>query len=373
MAVLMVLATYAFSSAQNPEVIPAKYRKIQKYLNKATAKKLVGVSIYINHPKYGKWIGTSGFADLDKNIPLGQEHVFSMASIGKMYTAVATLKLAEQGKISLDDRIGDYLPASISENLPNAEKITIRHLLGQTSGYVNYDRDPELNELYISGKLKLDTISHQEILRRYVYGKNVQNQPGEEYHYSSTNYMLLAMVLDSVVSDHTTFLRNEIIKRFGYENTYYKQTPENETLRYYGDLNQDGISEDLSDQTLETTNWFIGDDGVYATIEDAACFLEDLMKGRILNEKYLMQMKTWNDNKNPDYGYGLMADKGFPYKFLMGHSGRGIGTTTDLYYFPNQDITLAIFSNSGIRAASYDFAKVYNKMRTRIVKKLFLF
>lgn len=372
-ATLMALVLCASLNAQQAKKIPVTYRKIQKYLDKATAEKLAGVSIYINHLEYGKWVGTSGYADLDKEIPLNQEHIFAMASVGKMYNAVAALKLAELGKISLDDRIKDYLPASISENLPNVDVVTIRHLLGHTSGYINYDRDPELNELYTAGKLKLDTLSHEEALERYVYGTNLRNHPGAEYHYSSTNYMLLAMVLDSAISDHAQFLRNGILKEYGFENTYYKQIPPDQTIRYYGDLNQDGVSEDLTSQTFETTNWFIGDDGVYASIEEAARFLEDLMQGRILSKEYLTQMKTWNDDKSPDYGYGLMADKGFPYKFLMGHSGRGIGTTADVYYFPKQDISIAIFCNSGLRAASPEFAKVYNNMRKKIIKKLFLF
>ncbi|MEX0316172.1 MAG: hypothetical protein AB3N18_18475, partial [Allomuricauda sp.] len=63
----------------------------------------------------------------------------------------------------------------------------------------------------------------------------------------------------------------------------------------------------------------------------------------------------------------------FPYKFLMGHSGRGIGITTDLYYFPKQDMTVAIFCNSGLRSASRDYAKTYHRMRKKIIKKLFLF
>lgn len=84
-------------------------------------------------------------------------------------------------------------------------------------------------------------------------------------------------------------------------------------------------------------------------------------------------MMTWNDEKRPDYGLGLMADKSFPYKLLMGHSGRGIGMTTDLCYFPHQDMTIAIFCNSGLRSASKDYAKTYYQMRNKIIKKLFLF
>jgi len=87
------------------------------------------------------------------------------------------------------------------------------------------------------------------------------------------------------------------------------------------------------------------------------------MAGKILNQQSLKEMKTWNNDKKPDYGLGLMADKSFPYHILMGHSGRGIGTTTDLYYFPEQDRTVAIFCNNGIRAAAPGFKKAYFKMR----------
>ena len=79
-ATLMALVLCASLNAQQAKKIPVTYRKIQKYLDKATAEKLAGVSIYINHPKYGKWVGTSGYADLDKEIPLNQEHIFAMAS-----------------------------------------------------------------------------------------------------------------------------------------------------------------------------------------------------------------------------------------------------------------------------------------------------
>ena len=172
---------------------------------------------------------------------------------------------------------------------------------------------------------------------------------------------------------HAGYLRKNILVHHGFSNTCYKQTPPECFVEHYGDLNQDGIIENVTSQTIETTNWFIGDDGVYAPIEEACNFLESLVKGKILNKKSLEAMTTWNNARHPDHGLGLMADRGFPYKFLMGYSGRGIGMTTDLYYFPNQDITVAIFCNTGLRGASPTFRKTYYKMRSRIVKKLFLF
>jgi D-alanyl-D-alanine carboxypeptidase len=368
-----LLSLYVNLYANPGKKLPGKYKKIQKYLNDATTKKLTGVVVYIKSPKNVEWTAVSGYANSKTKQLLQKDNIFSMGSIGKMYNAVAVLKLAEEKKIYLDNKIATYLPAEIINNLPDAKDVTIRHLLGHTSGFDNYENDPELNRLYISGFLKLDTLSHINALRRYVFGKKSLCPPGSAYHYSSTNYMLLAMIIDHVVPEGHSIYLNKLIRNYGFENTYYRQMPPDKNVAYYGDLNQDEVAEDLTAQTIETTNWFIGDDGVYAPIEEAAHFLQALMKGKILNQQSLKEMTTWNNTKKPDYGLGLMADKAFPYKFLIGHSGRGIGVTTDLYYFPRQDITVAIFCNNGLRTAAPGFRKAYNKMRMKIIKKLFLF
>ncbi len=185
--------------------------------------------------------------------------------------------------------------------------------------------------------------------------------------------MLLAMIMDTVCPDgHTDFLRKNVIEANGFNTTFYRSTPQR-LVNHYGDLNKDGVLENLTAMTIETTNWFIGDDGVYATITDAAHFLESVMKADIVSKPSLDQMTTWNDPKKPDYGLGLMADKSFPYKSLMGHSGRGIGMTTDLFYFPHQKMTVGIFCNVGVRGSTKQIRKDYFRMRSRIVKKLFIF
>ncbi|MBL0745631.1 serine hydrolase domain-containing protein [Chryseolinea lacunae] len=353
--------------------LPRKYKKIQTYLDRATHTKLAGVVVYIQSPKHGEWTAASGYANVEHKQPIRPDVIFSLASIGKLYNAVAVLKLAEEGRLGLDTTIARYLPATIIDNLPNAKAVTLRHLLGHTSGFVNYEQDPELVKLYTSGLLRLDTLSHLKALRRYVFGRPANFAPGTRFDYSSTNYMLLAMIVDAVAPEgHTEYLR-KLIRAQGFTNTYYRTTPPEKNVNYYGDLHQDGIADNLTAQTFETTNWFMGDDGVYAPIDEAAHFLQHLMKGKILNDQSLTAMKTWNDARKPDYGLGLMADKSFPYKFLLGHSGRGIGVTTDLYYFPKQDMTVAIFCNTGLRGATPEVKKTYVKMRSRIVKKLFLF
>ncbi|MCG8330178.1 MAG: beta-lactamase family protein [Chitinophagales bacterium] len=348
----------------------AKFRRIQHIIDEATNKNLVGVSVYIKSPKLGEWVGVAGYSDVENGIKLKEEDVFGLASISKVYTATAVFSLIEEGKLNLDDKIAQYLPSEIIDHVKYADSVTVRHLLGHTSGFYNYNQDPELNRLYLEGHLKLDTVSHLEILQQYFYGKEPTNKPGERFKYSSTNYLLLSMIMDTALGySHVDYIRS-MLKEHNFTQTWYKETPP-QLIKHYGDLNQDGISEDLTAQTIETTNWYSGDDGIYAPISEAGLFLENLVKGEILNESSLNEMMTWNDKK-PDFGLGLSADKAFPYKFLVGHSGSGIGMRTDLYYVPHKDMTIAIFSNSGLRSASKSFAETYYAMRKRIILKLFL-
>lgn len=351
-----------------------KLKSIKKHINKATAGHLIGVAVYVKTSEGNEWIEVSGFQDKESKKPIEAGSIFATGSIGKMYNAVAVLKLIEQGRLQLDGKIGEYLPEWIISNLPNGEMITIRHLLSNQSGLFNYEDDPKLNELYLSGNLKLDTLTHENVLRRYVFNHPSTDFPGTKYHYSSTNFMLLAMIMDQVtIQGHTDFLRKEVLQANDFKKTYYRETPPDDLVNHYGDIDKDGKVEDLTTKTIETTNWFIGDDGIYANISEAAHFLEGLMSDSILKRETLEQMTTWNDEQKPDYGLGLMADKSFPYKFLIGHSGRGIGTTTDLFYFPNQKMTVGIFCNTGIRQTSPMIKKEYLRMRTKIVKTLFLF
>jgi len=351
---------------------PGKYKKITQYIEQATQKGLAGVVVYINDPKLGKWTGAAGYANIEHQQAINKNDIFSLGSIGKMYNAVAAMKLVENNLLRIDDKISRYLPAGIVDRLPAGHEVTIRHLLAHRTGFANYEWDTTLNRLYLTGRLKLDTLSKRETLERYVFGKPAEGTPGGTYHYSSTNYLVLAMVMDTIVPQgHTQYLR-DLLKQFGFNNTYYRQTPPNATLNYYGDPDTDGRTENLTDETLETTNWFTGDDGIYAPIEEAARFLEHLVNGKILRPETLKEMIRYDDKSN-DFGLGLITDRGFPYKILLGHSGRGIGMTTDLYYFPKQQRTVAIFCNRGTRGSLPEVRKTYRKMREKIVRKLFLF
>ena len=185
-----------------------KFRKIQKYIDDATSNNLTGLVVYVKSPELGEWVGTSGYSNSEEKTRMKRDDIFGLASIGKTYIATAAVKLAQEGKYNLDDQISLYLSKEIINNVPNADIVTIRQLLMHTSGFANYNTDPELNRLYLEGELKLDTLSHMEALERYMFGKPSLNVPGEEFHYSSTNYLLMTMIMDSVLEEgHEKYVR----------------------------------------------------------------------------------------------------------------------------------------------------------------------
>ncbi|MFC2123793.1 serine hydrolase domain-containing protein [Bacteroidota bacterium] len=374
LTLIIITCSSSILPAQDQTQISPKYVKIQNKLDKAVRDGLIGVSCYIKHPKFGPWMGFSGYSDISNKTPLAEDNIFYLASISKTYMATATLICEQNGLLNLEDSISMYLPFEIIENVPNAKLLTIRHLLNMTSGIPNYDKNPDLNKTYLNHEISLDTISHLEILREYIFEEDPYFYPGSDYNYSSTNYMLLARIIDSVTNSSHAEIFSQMFNDFGLEKTYYKnEIPSNGKLvMAYGDLDSNGELEDISEMQHETTNWFIGDDGVMASITDCAKFMEELIKGKILNEKNTNEMLTWVMPVDPDYGLGLMYDKSFPYNEAIGHSGVAIGATSDVYYFPKQDITVAILSNTGKRDGDVKYRKAYNKLRRKIVFKLFI-
>lgn len=351
-----------------------KFKKIQRSLDKAVENGLAGISVYISHPKHGEWVGTSGFADFENGTPLLPEHIISVASVGKTYAATAAVLMQEEGLIDLDALITEYLPEETTCGIPYADEVTVRQLMNMTSGFYNYSRHPELNELYVNGAIKLDTVSHQEALERYVFTMPAWAKPNERYSYSSTNYMLLAMIMDKQLGyPHQKYYEEKIFKPLNLKNTYYRNTPPKNLAQHYGDLYERDTLSNLTDQMIETTNWFMGDDGVYSTAREVGQFMKALCKGEIVSENSWKEMTDWVMPDRKDYGLGLMHDKEILYREIIGHSGAAIGSTADVYYISHRDILVAIVSNTGKRNGSERFKKAYNKTRFSIVKKLLLF
>lgn len=160
-----------------------------------TSSGVVGVTMSVYQTQTGMWIGASGKADLHNNVDMKSCNISRVGSTVKMFTATTVLKLAEEGKLSLDDKISTYLQGDVIDKIENADKATIRQLLQHSSGIYNYIQN-----------LKFQTASLNDFIREwkpndlleYVYNQKEYFQPGEDVRYTNTGYIMLGMLIEKI-------------------------------------------------------------------------------------------------------------------------------------------------------------------------------
>lgn len=326
--------------AERPEESASfsKARELEDVLGRLVRKGIPGVAMCVFSGE-GYWEYATGYAQLEGKVPMGACHLHYLQSISKTYMAVAILKLYEDGKLELDERIVKYLP-DIESFIPRAGEISLRMLLNHTSGIPEYNLVPA----YVTVLLQKPEypFTPWDYLN-YIKGKPLQFEPGSKYAYCNTNYELLALIADRITGDHARYISEVIFKPLGLTQTFYR----NETgyldhphlLNAYWDRHSDGVVENVSQMQRHNVRALVGDDGIVATPQDAVRFLKGLMEEKIISKPTLSIMREWVKDGKGGLRYGL----GLDYALLggeiaYGHSGGGIGAGCQLYYFPSNEL-----------------------------------
>lgn len=341
---------FADSSASNPH--SSAYQSI---INKYIQKGVPGMVLIVDSPENGLWLGAGGKSCIEKSTPMEKSTLLFSASVGKTYCAVAILLLAEEGKLNLDDKIQTYLPKDIYDKIPNGKKATIRQLLTMQSGIPDIDSNithlfEQVNDIYAFDEY--DAIE-------YVYDKKPDFEPGTETKYSSTNYELLAKIIDRVTGEHhSKYYSRKIFTPLGLQQTYYKNEsgyPDIPGLEnVYIDRFGDGRIENFTRWEKQKVTYLTGSDGIIASMYDYYSFFRALLRNKILCQQMTEQMKQWNKwNEEPEqsylkryagYAYGLFYVK-TSYGNCYGHTGNSGGLGIMIYYFPHRDITIGYAIN----------------------------
>ena len=145
-----------------------------------------------------------GYADVENKTPVQPDALFRIASVSKPITSAAIMKLVEEGKLGLDDRvaplIGDLTPAPGATVDPRWEQITIRHLLDHTGGWdrnkPNGGFDPIDRPLIAAAAVNAPAPASSETLVRYMKGMPLDFNPGEKHAYSNFGYIVLGRVIE---------------------------------------------------------------------------------------------------------------------------------------------------------------------------------
>jgi len=336
---------FADSSLANPNNM-----NYQSLLNDLTASGVVGVTLSVYQPEQGMWIGASGKADLHNAINMKPCTISRVGSTVKMLTATTVLKLAEEGKLNLDDKISDYLQGDVIDKIENADKATIKQLLQHSSGIVNYIQS-----------INFQTASINDLIRewkpndllKYAYHKKAYFDLGFDVRYSNTGYIMLGMLIEKI--EGKPFYKVFEEKIF---------SPLDLTMTTFAATNHvpQGIARGYIDlysnlQVIESTyfsgwDYYTADGGLISNPYDMNIFFRALMNGQIINSTSLSQMLSWQipNELDPDffpiaYGLGIFKIE-TPYGIAYMHSGDAIGYYANMLYFPSDGTTIVYAVNS---------------------------
>lgn len=271
---------------------------------------------------YSKSIGK---ADLESNKILTKLTKFRIGSISKVFTTVLIFKAIEEEKLSLNLTLDKYFPT-----IDNAKKITIGNLLNHRSGIHNFTND----SIYLTYNTTSKT--EMEMVKIIKDGKS-DFEPNTKAEYSNSNFVLLSFILEKIYKKtYGQLVTEKIVKTIGLKNTYIgsKINLNNEECNSYT-FAENWVKETETDMSIPK-----GAGAVVSNPTDLVKFIEKLFSGKLILTTSLDQMKTLKDN----YGMGLFQVP-FYDKIGYGHTGGIDGFSSALWYFPSDNLSIAITSN----------------------------
>lgn len=290
---------------------------------------------------YKDWHGLGRF---EKSIrdTLAEDSKFQLASLSKTFTAVATLKLVEAGKLSFEDTIQKFYPDFPYHN------ITVHDLLSHRSGLPNYayafDDSMKINfykrdKPYPTNATIMNWFATvQPTPKRY-------NVPGRTFSYSNTNYMVLASIIEKVTNQpFETFVRKNIFEPLGMHNSYVA-TSKSEALNVHKTAGYQGnrrIPKDYYDDV-------VGDKGIYSTVGDLfkwymALNGDCLLRKKTLAEAFIPRSFEKKGMKNYGYGFRIRLDENEQPEYIY-HTGWWKGYNSMFWFSPKHQYVIIMLSN----------------------------
>ena len=290
----------------------------------------------------GEWVyrQQAGLASTAKEEAISEETVFELASLSKVFTAVAVMQLQEQGLIELDTPLAQYLPG-----LPQAwQELTVHHLLSHQSGL------PDLINRW--PRQRLDGFAFQDLMVYFSTHAELEFKPGSKGQYSNTNYVLLAELVSQVSGkDFGEYLRCHVFVPAGMvSSTVSVRSSQalSQALPYGNEVKPNDI-----DYVL------LGAINQKSSVLDLEHFMDALLQNKLLQQATLDRMMKphvqFDDGKR--YGYGWYIGRLGGWAALstelpaagVGHSGRLGAYRSALYFNRERDFQLIMLSNGGIR------------------------
>ena len=304
--------------------------------------------------------GYDGYTDIDKKVEVGSQSAFRIASMTKSFTAMAILKLRDEGKLKLDDPVYLYIPGFKNQHYPtkDATPVTIRMLLSHAAGF------PEDNPW--GDRQLADT--DDELLAMINKGISYSNVPGGNYEYSNLGFATLGYIIKKVSGKtYEDYISGYILAPLGMHNTYweYAKVPAAQLAHGYRWLNNTWV-----EQPLLHDGSYGAMGGMITTIEDFSKYValhlsawppnDSQETGPVKRSSMREMQQPWNISafnaqfKYPSgracpivsaYCYGLGWTKDCDGRVLVGHSGGLPGFGSQWRIMPDYGIGIICFAN----------------------------
>lgn len=314
--------------------------------NEVSALDGLGVSVAVSHGAHLEWASGFGSVDLATKQPATAGTVFQVGSITKTFTAALVMQLVQERKLSLDDRISQFVTG-----LPWGHKVTLAELLDHTSGIVDYVNFlPSMLGPHCpspSGSVtECPALTSGQVVS-WLARHKLSFTPGTQFSYSNPNYYLLGLALQRVTGEpYNAYLEQRIIAPLGLSHTGPcpdQMSPPSDAIGYL-----------LGSRPVAVTGSYAFDSEAFAagelcsTVGDLVKWANDLAGGRVVSASTYKEMTTPPSLPTalPDsYGFGLgmgvVADQNF-----VGHDGGTIGFVSNLYHFADLDLNVAICTDA---------------------------
>ena len=282
-----------------------------------------------------------GNAKLEPRVAASPEMRYSIGSNSKQFTATAILMLAEQGKLSLDDKVARWFP-----NLTRANEVTLRQVLSMTSGYQDF-----WPQDYLMPNM-MQPVTGEAILKEWAM-KPLDFDPGTKWQYSNTNYTLAGMVFEKVSGEKLFgFLRRTVFTPLGMTSAYDVDKgplPGPDPVGYMR-----YALGPLRSAPKEGAGWLDAAGELAMTPADLARWDIAMIEHRLLKpESYRQQQTVTLLKSGVATGYGLGISVGMQDgRRLLSHGGEVMGFSTSNNVYPDDGVAIVVFTNQDATSAS---------------------
>ncbi|WP_019027385.1 serine hydrolase domain-containing protein [Colwellia piezophila] len=314
-----------------PQIKSTLTETLDNYLETTIPDSGAGIAIFVHKNDTVQYRGFKGLANKLTNTSIDADTGFRIASISKVFTALAIMKLYEQEQIQLNDSILIYLP-----ELPSSwQHITIHHLLSHQSGIPQYEVHPD-------AAIWADGQTNDDVLNFYVSHPELSFEPGSTGEYSNSGYHLLAEIIFRATGIYyEDYMDEYFFKPLIMTNSYVTDettSPKaNDALNFAQYTRFNGKN-----------NFTNGANGIVSSINDLNLFISSLLNDQIVKPETLELMLKHHTSSllgEADYGYGwILAPEGSD---AFSHTGGHDGFRTWLLINRDKNLRLIILGNGG--------------------------